>query len=662
MNRSYPALFRRFVAAGALGLFLSAPDPAWGLDTIEEIIERSESGGSIGQLLLELQELGRKKTDLDKATSEELLRLPFLNPVDVGRIISWRTDKGTITSEDELAMAIGRDKAAQAAPYLRFGTKEGERAFPPALPLLQGSLAGRVYWETPPRKGIETGRYEGGNSRVYSRLQADSPHAGVILVQEKDIGEPDFADFTSLSIHVDDVGILKKGVAGKYDISFGQGLLFGQSRYFTKGSAAVEGVLLSSGPLKPYASSSEGGFLQGAAATVGVGALDITPFYSRNGLDATISNGVVTGVSATGYHRTAYEQGKKNNLTEEVGGLNMKYLYHSSVLQASFGGTVMRSSYSLPLVSGNGMNAASLDATVVCNDVVLFGEAARAIEPEALSWTCGVQAALTPDVTAITALRQYGREYSSPFAGAFAERGTDGSNEEGYYTGINAKIMNTLQVGASFDMFRFPELSSSYRLPSSGYDGRLYATWRQNPSMTWSSLYQHKEKEETKTQTGSEGRDYVMAVPVTTDRVQLGLETKLSPAVILKTKAEGKRLGKMYAAGKESEQGWMFYGQMNYARGGFSVRTRYTRFETDSYDAAIYVYEDDLPLVYNLGILSGKGQAMFLVVTHEPVKNFRLAAKYDITWYSDRTTYGSDNDLRNTSSPGAFHLGCYLQF
>jgi hypothetical protein len=630
-----------------------------------ELLERSESEGNIEQLLEELQDLRKKKRYISDAKPEELLILPFLTRVDVERIIGWRRKEGITFSVEELGKLIGTEKAAKIASFFLLDRPAGAREITP-VSRIEGSFSSRVYWETPPRTGIENGKYEGGNYRLYNRLQAGSPHFTFSAVQENDIGEPDTGDFISLSLSLEDAGILKRAVLGNYELSFGQGLLAGQGRYFTKGADAIDGVLMASKPLRPYASSSEYGFMQGAAAMVSFYPVDITAFYSHNRVDASISDGLVTSITTTGYHRTENEQQKKDNLTEEAFGANLLYRYRSSGLSGAIGGTLMGYRYSQPLAwldEGDEKRwSGSFEANLLFRNVNMFGEAAFSRRPDAVSWICGMQAELLRGVTALAAIRRYDREYFSPFAGAFAERGDDGSNEEGYYIGIDAKMQKNLQVGAYYDMFRFPELSSSFALPSSGHDARLYATWRQTPFLTWHGMYQHKQKEDTKTQTGEDNRDYVMAVPVTTNRLQLGLDAKVSPHVVLKTKVEGKIVDSEYVDRSESEKGWLACQQLNVSSGNLGLKMRFTLFDTDSYDAAIYVYEDDLPLVYNQNVYYGRGRAMFVLVSYELLKQFRLAAKYETAWYSGRSTYGSGNDLRESGSPGAFHLGCFLQF
>ncbi|HWQ25778.1 MAG TPA: helix-hairpin-helix domain-containing protein [Chlorobaculum sp.] len=666
MKHHQTPLYRRVAAAVLLCISVAAPSPAIAIESVEELLERAEPEGNAEELIGILQDLRRNKIPVNLATEAQLLRLPLLTPADAAKIVDWRQKEGPIDSAAELETVIGTDNARRAAPYLFFEKPRSLKG-KKAVGQFKGSAISRVFWETSPRKGIENGKYAGDNRKLYNRFQASAANCGVSFVQESDIGEPRFGDFLSFSLHAEQIGILSQGVVGDYRLSFGQGLVFGQGRYFSKGTDAVDGVLLFSPALRPYTSSGEENFLQGAAVTLSPGPFDITAFTSHNKVDATIEDDVVTSLSSTGYHRTAYEIARKDDLIQDVQGLNLRCKYHAGDFNAGIGATWSRYRYGLPLEwldgGGRGRQLGSFEANVVYRDVQVFGEAAFAHAPDALSWICGVQAGLGQGITGVASMRQYAVGYYSPFAGGFAERGGDGSDEEGFYVGLKAKVLDNLNVGASYDMFRFPELSSTYALPSSGHDARLYATWKQNSKMTWDALYQHKQKDETAIQTDSgELLEYVMPVPKSTNRVQLGLKTRLSSMFTFKTKGEYKSVQSEYVDRTQTDDGWLCYGQLDCTIGALALKSRFSRFDTDSYDAAVYAYEDDLPLVYTLSSWSGRGKAMFVMVSYEPVRNFRLSAKYETTWYADREVYGSGNDLRATSSPSSFHVGCMLQF
>ncbi len=656
---------RRLLAAVAFCACMSLPDTSHALDPIEELLDRSEQEGSGAALVELLQELRNRPVDVNTATEQELLRIPLFTALDASRLVDWRGRNGMIGSAADLEAAVGVERARVAAPYLSFGLPKAS-GLPGSGGEVKGSVYGRGWWEVPPRKGILNGKYQGGNLGLSSRVEASATNWGFAGVQQQDIGEPDAGDFLSFSIHAERIGIVSRAVAGSYRLSFGQGLLIGQGRYFTKGTDPVDGVVSFDSSVRPYASASEDNFMQGAAVSIAPGPLEITAFASGIRLDATVTDGVATSVQVDGYHRTSTELARKDALSLETQGANLKYRYRSGGLSGAVGGTIASYRYTLPvewLGGGRERRLGSLEASAVYGEVQAFGEAAFSRQPEACSWIAGLQGSLSAGVTGVASLRHYATGYFSPFAGSFAERGNDGANEDGIYLGLNAKILRNLDLGASYDLFRFPELSESYPLPSSGHDARINVTWRQDAETTWSGLYQHRQRSDTKTQTEAGGWiQYVMPVPMTTNRVQMNLEKRLSQRFTVKTRGEYKSVESLFASGRSVDRGWLCYGQLKSAFGRFGLTSRYTRFVTDSYEAAVYAYEDDLPLVYSLGTFSGRGQAMFLMVNWDAAASFRLAARYEVTWYADRTSYSSGNDLRATSSPAAFNLGAIWKF
>ncbi|HHE31741.1 MAG TPA: helix-hairpin-helix domain-containing protein [Chlorobaculum parvum] len=665
MFHTYSTL-RLLAPAVVFFAFFFSPLPSLADDSIQNLLDRSEPESNAEELFSVLEDLRGQRIPINLASEEQLLGLPLLNAADAARIIDWRRQHGPIKLAAELEKVIGKKSAKRLSSFFSFELPAKQEEKKISQPI-HGSLISRVYWESPPRAGIENGKYAGENRHLYNQLQASTPQYGFTVLQDSDVGEADFDDFISLGAYARQLGIVSQVVIGNYRLSFGQGLLFGQGRYFSKGTDAIDGVLLSSRPLRPYTSAAEYGFLQGAAVTLSPRDFEMTAFTSSNKVDASIKEGVVTSISTSGYHRMASERLKKDNLTERVSGLNLRYRYRSDELDAVVGATWADYRYGLPLDQLNGGRGgwlASIEASAVYQDVQLFGEAAFSDTPGAVSWLAGAQAELAKDVTGVVSMREYAVDYVSPFAGAFAERGDDASNEEGFYTGLSADVLDNLNLAASYDLFRFPELDPDrYALPSSGHEARLYATWKPIRSITLEGLYQHQEKEETKTQTGPDTyRDYVMPVPKTTNRVQLSLKARCSSSLILKSRVAFKSVESSFVSGLETEQGRLFYQQINWKRGLFTLKTRLAFFDTDSYDAALYAYEDDLPLVYTLSTYYGQGKAWFILLDYKPVKNFRLTAKYETTWHDDRDAYSSGNDLRDTSSPSSFELGAMLRF
>ena len=172
---------------------------------------------------------------------------------------------------------------------------------------------------------------------------------------------------------------------------------------------------------------------------------------------------------------------------------------------------------------------------------------------------------------------------------------------------------------------------------------------------------QHKYKEVQSNQ-GTSSTPLWTALPQISTRSRLDCDINLSRRTHLRTRGEVKKLIDKYLTGDTPGTGWLFYQQAGCNTGKFSIKGRFTLFNTDDYDAALYAYEDDLPLTSTLALCNGHGKSLFLLASWQLLQQLTLAARYEITWYSDRTVYSSGNDERATSSPGTFHLGCALTF
>ncbi len=667
-----PYFMKRHVLRTAMTfvfLFLAAcfrPVSCIAGNTIEDLVDKGEITGNIDKLFEDLEDLKQKPVRINSAGPDELRLLPWLGSSDIHGIVK-RRKKRTIDSIDQLAEIIGRRKAESIAPYISFAAEPDVREAK-SLDEFSGSLYSRVLWETPPRKGIISGNYAGDNYKTYNRLQFAYSNWKVSIVDEKDIGEPEFSDFLSMSVSATDLGIVKNLVVGNYDLNFGEGLIIGQGRYYTSGSDLSGSIRLSSKRLSPYASSSECGFFQGAAATIELKPFALTAFYSANLVDAIINktSGIITSFDESGYHRTMTERNRKDDVTEKVYGCNLLCNLESSSINGKIGGTWLHYDYGIPLKFLGGIdssaNLGGVEADLSFGKLGIFGEAAWTDKPGFdRSWEIGVDYEVMHGVTALVTMRDYGTGYYSPFASAFAERGDHADNEKGVYAGLNVRLAENLSIGGYYDWFSFPVLDDHCQFSSDGHDSRIFLTWKPSGGMAWDLQVQHKYKEEQKNQ-GTTKYPLWTALPKITDRCRLDCDIDISRYLHFRALGEIKRAVRKYLAGDQDFYGKLICGQAGYKRGIMDMKARFTVFNVEDYDAAVYVYEDDLPLTFNMGMYNGRGRSLILLATLKPWKQLSLAARFEKVWYSDRDTYGDGNDLRLTSAPASFHLGAMLKF
>lgn len=645
--------------------FSTLPPPAAAEDGLGDLLDRGQIGGDLEQLQENLDALKARKIRINEAEPDALRQLPWLNSGDISSIVEVRRTRGAILSLRQLEAIIGPEKTARIAPYVTFARKT-RLPSPEEKEPLSGSFSSRVLWDTTPRDGLSDGRYPGDHFKLYNRLQLDYGNFQANLVHDKDIGEPDVADFVSLSLSASDLGIVQQAVLGNYRLNFGQGLLVGQSRFMSKGSEPSNSVRIGSKRLSPSSSSSEYGFFQGAAATLDLKPLEVTAFWSANLVDARNTTGTITSFDEAGYHRTMTERNRKDNVTETVYGGSLLYRFESGAVRGKAGGSWLRYDYGEPLKALGSVDGSSSLGGVECDLLIgrlgFFGEAAWSEKPHGrVSWIAGADYQVLPKVNLLFAVRDYDPGYYSPFAGAFAERGDNASNEKGCYFGIEGAVSSKVSLGAYVDWFRFPVLDDHTDYASDGFDTRVFLDYRPSGAVALAFQYQHRYKEEQKNQ-GSSSSPVWTALPHITDRFRLDCDIDVSRRLHLRTRGEVKRVVKEYLVGDETYYGWLLYQQANFRVGSFGLKGRFTLFHTDDYDAAIYTYEDDLPLVFNSTAFSGRGKALFLVASWDVSRNLKLAGKFETTWYDDRDVYSSGADERDTSAPGSFHLGCSLRF
>jgi hypothetical protein len=75
-----------------------------------------------------------------------------------------------------------------------------------------------------------------------------------------------------------------------------------------------------------------------------------------------------------------------------------------------------------------------------------------------------------------------------------------------------------------------------------------------------------------------------------------------------------------------------------------TMQARLAVFETDSYDSAIYEFEDEVPGAYSNPALYGRGMRWYFILRYQLFSKMYVAAKYAQTVKDGVTSMGSGND------------------
>lgn len=265
---------------------------------IQLIEDRAAEGLSSEALVEHFEGLLQKPLNLNAATRTDLEACGLLTRFQVESVLAWRERYGAIRSATELSLVEGfsAESVAELRPFFSFG--EPVRRIPPSNTF---TFRGKNKWG---QKGIS----------LTAKDIFEMKNVSVGAVLDNDPQER-FPDFISLS------GRYKGLYVGDFTARFGQGLVlwksFGLSA-FGEPSAAVR----TTGGLRTYHSADESNFFRGVGWTHTFGRVGVTALASRNALDARVVDGAYTSIATTGLHATEADRAKRHAMHEYVLGAN----------------------------------------------------------------------------------------------------------------------------------------------------------------------------------------------------------------------------------------------------------------------------------------------------------------------------------------------------
>ena len=309
-------------------------------DTGEETAYEAATDADVQQWDVQLQELRPlhdHPMNINMATREELLRLPFLDEQQVEEIHAYVYLHGSLLTAGELRLVPLLDGRTRRflSLFVTFGDAPPSqwpkgRSFTPVRQTLLTRVDVPLYY----RRGYRvTDGYAGDPlyHRTQYRLQAGK-HLRVGGQVEKDAGER-WVDSWGAYAEVRQVGPLRRAVVGDYRMGFGEGLVVGGSSWYarsTPASRVQSGIRASTG-------TDEARFLRGAAATLALGReVSVTLFASRRMLDATLqSDGSVRTFLSSGLHRTTSERDRRHNAGSTLWGGSLTWTHRGLHLGAT---------------------------------------------------------------------------------------------------------------------------------------------------------------------------------------------------------------------------------------------------------------------------------------------------------------------------------------
>ena len=637
-------------------------------EIISEIASRTEDVTSFDEIADKLNDMIECPIHVNAATDEDLDRLFWLSEFQVQNIKKYIKSNGALTSIYEIAYIEGfSEKDSKIlAPFLTFEVIKKEKPITPESALKdshhqlllrsQRVLETQKGFSTPETPG-SSGYFKGSPTSLYMRYSNQLNNKILLgFTADKDAGEEFFKgsnkqgfDFYSAYLQVNRVKFIKTLILGDYRVYFGQGLAVWSGFSFGKSPVVMSSMQRSLG-IVGYQSSDENNFFRGVAATIVVKPFEVTLWASHNRLDAnitvqdTLSNQVteVSSLQTSGLHTTSSEIADEDAISSNVFGCNI------SLVKSNFrtGITALYYNYSSSLFSdlkpynayyfrGKSNYNLSFDFRYRTGNVILFGEEAYS-QNGGLAFLNGIQAYMNSRLSFTAISRYYQRNFQAMFGNAFGEN-TRNNNEAGVFTGVECKPFKYITLSGFVDVFRFPWLTYSADMPSSGRDFLAQVSFDPTSRLQMYLQYRKKSKDDN---FSNENDPKNLIARIDQQRIRYNLSYKATDNIVLRSRLEWSGYKQEYSG---TSRGFYLGQDVEFSLPKAPLRfyLRCAIFDTDDYNSRVYAYENDLLYAFSIPSFYDKGSRTYVMAKYSPSKHFDIWIKYGLTQYSDRETVSS---------------------
>ena len=639
-------------------------------DIYEQVSENSDTEIDFTSFYEDMIYYSENPINLNKTTKEELEKLQFLSDIQVDNILHYLYRYAPLNTIYEMQLIDGLDMTdiRMLLPFVMLGEAGARKE---TLRLKDVFKYGKNELYLRLDRGLET--KEGYRFIPEEEQQAEEKNARKYVgdpfynhikyrfryrdriafgvTAEKDAGEQFWGDhnkgydFYSAHVELKNFGKLKTLVLGDYRANFGQGLVLRTDFSMGKSSYVMQVNPRSSG-LKKYTSTDEYNFFRGAGATVSLGNLDITGFYSNKLIDGDTIGGQFASVKIDGLHRTINDLNRKRNVSQQVIGGNVTYTYSwlqvgATALYNSFDHSLepRPANYNKFYFRGKEQTVGSVNYRVRAGKLNIFGETALSDREGAWATINGLNFSPISRVGLVALHRYFSKEYDTFFATTFSESSRV-NNETGFYIGTEVRPIKYWKVSAYIDSYRFPWMKFGIDEPSIGKDYLVQVDYapKRNVNMYWRFKFEEKM---------SNYSDTVTTMPLVLPQQKWAARYLLN-----------------YSYGRFSFKNQLdvnsFYDEVNPVSYGYSalqdvsyefvrvplrIDLRFHIFDAMNYENRLYTYEKDVLYAFSVPMNYGMGSRYYVNLRYELNQNISFWLKLAQTVYADeRATISSSNE------------------
>lgn len=649
---------------------------------VENEAENEEQRQNLYDLLYDIHQ---NPIELNGATLEQLLQLPFLTEEQARDIVFYRDFHKPIRSLGELMFirSIGFTERQYLSLFcyadstqtptdslsfkrliryihhqailkteIPFYTKAGHKSYSDSI------------LERYPNRRYVGDRYYG--SLRYNLSSLDHLHIG--LQAEKDHGERGL-DYLSGFFHLRNIKlgrqvVLKDAILGNFKTSFGMGLAISNGLSLGKTTSLNRNLSIDRG-FTHHSSMSEYGYFTGAAISVKYKFVTLSAYAAYNPVDATLLNDS-TGFSSLktdGLHRTPLERSKHHNTRA----LNIGGNLHFDIRNLQLSLTAVHTHFNRTLspqwntkstfykkyyAAGTDFQNYSLNYFWYYRKIRFAGETAvsraSGIDQPQVGFATLNTLRYTPSSTNTLTLiyRQYDKKYTTINGNAFSENSLP-QNETGIYLGWQTNMVPALDINTYVDLMYFPWLRYQVGNRSFGIDASTDMSWKINSKASLSFRYRIKSKQKDFKYSSLGGQyaesDKTVLQYNTRQTFRLQYTHTLSSHWHIQTTANATLLKFSI---NPMEHGFSI-GQLVRWTGrnkNLNITLAATYFNTDSYSTATYAYEPSLLYSYGISTYFYHGIRSTLLANIPIVKWASIGIKASVTAYIDHSSIGTGTE------------------
>ena len=282
-----------------------------------------------------------------------------------------------------------------------------------------------------------------------------------------------------------------------------------------------------------------------------------------------------------------------------------------------------------------------VDWNVLYRNLTWFGEGARSANG-GMAGITGLLIALDKRLSFSMLYRDYQRDYHALYSRAFAES-THPWNERGFYTGIEMKPTREWMINAYCDQFRFPWLRYQTNAPSEGSDVFGQVKWTPNKKVELYARARHQVRQMNASGL-EEGIDPLVQVSQTNYRFNASY--KVDDGLTLRTRVESVTYQRGDAV---PERGFLIYQDIVHrpTRSKWELTGRVAMFSTDTYNARVYAYENDIIGLFSFPPYYGRGMRWYAMARWSAARGVDIWLRYGAWIYNDADVISSG--LQETS-------------